>query len=179
MKHSFEKILGALSRSRVRFLLAGGMAVNLHGVPRSTHDLDLYVDFRPANFLRALRTLHRMGFRPTIPESLEAIANARNRARWRREKGMIVVRLVDPDDPFHPVDIFVEHRVPFASAWRRRHILREGDFRVCLLSIPDLIILKRIAGREQDRADIVSLRKRAQESRERRPPPRIRRLRER
>lgn len=157
LKHTFLGILKALNRARVRYLVAGGMAVNLHGVPRATHDLDLYVDLKRSNLLRAIRALARIGLRPAIPESPEAIADPRRRARWRKEKGMVVLKFVDPDDPLHPVDVFVEHRIPFGTAWARRRVILTEGTKVPLISIHDLITLKRVANRRQDIADIEML----------------------
>ena len=37
----YEEILIALQKHRVRYLILGGAAVNLHGVPRMTADLDM------------------------------------------------------------------------------------------------------------------------------------------
>jgi hypothetical protein len=42
-------ILNALQKHRVRYLVVGGIAVNLPGVPRMTGGLDLVVDLSPDN----------------------------------------------------------------------------------------------------------------------------------
>lgn len=157
-KHSFLEILRTLNDAKVRYLVAGGMAVNLHGVPRNTHDLDLYVSLEPAILEQAIRSLMAIGFRPRIPVTPEMVSDPIQRARWIREKGMVVFSMVDPDDPFHPVDIFVRHRVPFRDAWRRRRIVPVEGTGVPLMSIRDLITLKKAAGRRQDLSDIENLR---------------------
>lgn len=38
---SFEAVVGALNDAGVRYLIAGGLAVNAHGYLRFTHDVDL------------------------------------------------------------------------------------------------------------------------------------------
>jgi hypothetical protein len=134
------------------------MAVNLHGVPRNTHDLDLYVDLEPRNILKAVGVLGKLGLKPQIPERPEAIADPENRERWIREKYMKVFNFVDVDDPIHPVDILVVQPVAFEEAWSRRQYREEESERVPLLSIQDLITLKEAAGRRQDLADIEMLR---------------------
>jgi len=53
----FEGVLAALNRARVRYLLIGGVASVLHGVPRTTTDIDLALDPAPENVARALRAL--------------------------------------------------------------------------------------------------------------------------
>lgn len=48
-KTDFERIFETLSRARVRYLVAGGVAVVLHGHPRFTADLDLILALDPPN----------------------------------------------------------------------------------------------------------------------------------
>ena len=64
---------------------------------------------------------------------------------------------VDPNDILHPVDIFVSHLVPFRTAWSRRVEVDAGGIEVPLMSIRDLITLKKKAGRDIDLSDIESL----------------------
>ena len=45
----FEDVLVLLRDCGVRFVIVGGTAVILHGVPRTTADLDLVVDMEPSN----------------------------------------------------------------------------------------------------------------------------------
>lgn len=39
----FTKILKELNKYKVKYIAVGGIAVNLHGIPRMTYDLDLLV----------------------------------------------------------------------------------------------------------------------------------------
>lgn len=66
-----EKVIGALNQERVRFLVAGGVAVVLHGYLRTTADLDLVVQLDSSNVLRALRALGSLGYRPRAPVAPE------------------------------------------------------------------------------------------------------------
>jgi hypothetical protein len=43
-KRSLERVLDALNRHEVRYLIAGGLAVVAHGYPRFTSDVDLILD---------------------------------------------------------------------------------------------------------------------------------------
>ncbi|MBI4565116.1 MAG: hypothetical protein HY716_10535 [Planctomycetes bacterium] len=158
-EHRFLDILRALNRARVRYLVAGGMAVNLHGVARTTHDLDLYVDLEAANLRRAVKKLGKLGLKPMLPVSAESVADAAIRSRWIREKNMMFFPMLDPDDPLHPVDIFVAHPIPFAKAWARRKRVTADRVPVPLIAVEDLIRLKRKANRLQDRADIENLKR--------------------
>ncbi len=46
---SFEAIVRALEDAGVRYLVAGGLAVNAHGFLRFTKDVDLVVQLAPDN----------------------------------------------------------------------------------------------------------------------------------
>lgn len=155
----YEEIFRALGKARVRYLVVGGVAVMLHGVPRVTADLDLMPDFEEGNMLRLVKALAKSGLRPMIPESPEAIADPGNRARWVREKHMIVLRFQDWKRAYRLVDVFVRHPVPFERAYARR--LRIPLFRCSapVASARDLIAMKRKAGRDRDLYDIAALRR--------------------
>ncbi len=157
--HSFESILLALNRARVRYLVVGGVAVVMHGVDRTTHDLDVYPALNRTNLLRAVRALTKLGFRPMLPVPAESVADAETREHWVRKRHLMVFSLLDPRDPLHPVDLMVIERVPFKEAWSRRARYRIRGFEVPLMSIPDLVRMKRMAGRQRDRSDIESLRR--------------------
>jgi hypothetical protein len=47
----FRDLLSALSAAEARFLVVGGYAVALHGRPRATKDLDVWVEATPSTRL--------------------------------------------------------------------------------------------------------------------------------
>ena len=66
-KRSIEAVIGALNEDRVRYLVAGGLAVVAHGYVRFTADLDLVLDLQEDNLRRAVSSLSRLGYRPRAP----------------------------------------------------------------------------------------------------------------
>jgi hypothetical protein len=54
-------ILSVFADSGVRYLMIGGHAVSLHARPRTTKDLDLWLDAAPENIERACAALARFG----------------------------------------------------------------------------------------------------------------------
>jgi hypothetical protein len=54
-------VLGALAESGARFLVVGAHAMAVHGVPRGTQDLDVWIDPGPANAERVWRGLAAFG----------------------------------------------------------------------------------------------------------------------
>ena len=154
----YERVLRALNRGKVRYLVIGGLAVNLHGIPRMTADLDIMVDLESKNLARLARVFRRLGYVPKIPVKLEDFARAENRRRWQIEKGMVVFSVMDPEAALWSVDIMIRNPIRFDAAFRQRVTVNAGGFRVPVLSVRDLIRLKKLSGREQDVSDVVALR---------------------
>lgn len=61
MNQDFVDLLRAFVAHDVRFLIVGAYALALHGRPRATGDLDVWVDPTPANAPRVLRALATFG----------------------------------------------------------------------------------------------------------------------
>ncbi len=55
------------------------------------------------------------------------------------------------------VDLFVESPIPFDELWARADVFGLATTRVRVAAIPDLIRMKRLAGRPQDAIDIEAL----------------------
>ena len=49
LKEGFLKLCEALNREGVKYVVIGGFAVFLHGFPRFTEDIDLFIDPSPEN----------------------------------------------------------------------------------------------------------------------------------
>jgi hypothetical protein len=61
-------VLKALDAEDVSYVLFGGQAINLHGLPRFTEDIDLFVDPTGDNVLRLRRALRRVWDDPEIEQ---------------------------------------------------------------------------------------------------------------
>ena len=71
MPSAFDRLsdlLRALEDERVRYVLFGGQAVNLHGIPRFTEDIDLFVEPTADNVERVRRALTRVWNDPEIQQ---------------------------------------------------------------------------------------------------------------
>ncbi len=88
---AFEAVAQALQNASVRYLVAGGLAVNAHGYLRFTADIDLVIALDADNILRAFEALSGIGYRPNVPISVLQFADASQRQRWIAEKGMQVL----------------------------------------------------------------------------------------
>ena len=76
---AFEAVAAALQDAGVRYLVAGGIAVNAHGYLRLTYDVDLVIQLQPANIQPAFKALQGLGYRPTVPVTAEQFADPAQR----------------------------------------------------------------------------------------------------
>lgn len=155
----YEQVFKVFQARSVAYLIAGGMAVNLHGVPRFTKDLDILVDTSQNNLKRLGAALKQLGYRPRVPVTMEEFLNPANWPKWKKEKGMIAFTLHRPAVPYEEIDILVNSPVPYSIASKDGVKLKVGALSVHLVSIDDLIRMKRKAGRAQDLSDIAALKK--------------------
>ncbi len=157
MKGEIERVLGALNRAEVRYLVVGGVAVVLHGYLRTTRDLDLVVQLGTENLKKALEALKNLGFEPAVPVPIEAFANPVARDSWIRDKNLLVFSLWHPQRPGFQVDLFAEEPFDFEETYSRALRVPLDSTTAMVVSAHDLIALKRRAGRPQDLADIDAL----------------------
>jgi hypothetical protein len=62
LNQDFKEFIELLNANRVRYLVVGGYAVALHGHPRYTKDIDIWLDRDEENAERVVRALDQFGF---------------------------------------------------------------------------------------------------------------------
>jgi len=130
-----------LNRHRVKYLLAGGVAANLHGSVRATRDVDILVP-------RDLKNMTRL--HAALCELPYGIASELDPADMLQQTVTIV-----GDDP--RVDVLtIAWTVRFETAYPARIVRRIQGVRVPYLSRAHLIKSKQ-TGRPQDQADLAAL----------------------
>ena len=155
---SFDALVKALDDAHVRYLVAGGLAVNAHGFLRFTKDVDLVIQLAPDNIDRAFAALGALGYRPIVPIQASQLADRATREVWIREKGMQVLQFWSDGHPETPVDVFVAEPFEFDEEYRRALIKPLGLLEVRFVSIPTLIRMKEAADRPKDREALPVLR---------------------
>jgi hypothetical protein len=155
---SLKAICAALEQRQVRFIVAGGLAVNAHGYLRFTKDADLVIELVPDNIERAFEAFAVLGYRPNVPIRAQDFANAELRTSWIREKNMRVLQFWSDAHRETPIDVFVDVPFDFQTEWAAS-LKKElgGVGAVRFLSYMTLVRIKREAGREQDMNDIREL----------------------
>jgi len=155
---SVRTVTQALNEAAVRYYYVGGFAVNAHGYVRMTRDLDLVIALERANLLRGLEALAAHGYRMAIPATHEEFADAATREGWRKEKGMLVLKLWSDAHQRTPIDVLSYEPFDFARESGRGMRMEVGPgVEAPIVSLETLIAMKRLAGRPQDLVDIEEL----------------------
>ena len=152
-------LLQSLSDEQVRYVLVGGMAVQLHGFLRATFDIDLVLAMDDENLERFIAVAKNYGLVPAMPVPIESLRSASQIDQWHREKGMLAFALREPQIGGSVVDILVRPEVPFDRLMANAVAGELFSRRVWIASIEDLITMKHIANRPKDQLDIVALEK--------------------
>lgn len=153
----YRNIFRTLNAEKVRYLVVGGVAVNLYGVLRATADLDLVIELTEEDILSFTRAMGKLGYKPRVPVKIEDFADPEKRRNWIEEKNMLVFSLHNPQFRLGNIDVFVDEPFDFDEAYARRHVIFIDDIEIPLANIDDLIYLKKQASRNQDLADIEGL----------------------
>ena len=132
------RVCRLLNAHRVRYIVAGGVAANLHGSVRATKDVDILVPPDLSNMERLLEALAQLPWR--IAAELDASELVRR-----------PITIIG-DDP--RVDVLtVAWTVRFEDAWPNRRTRTVQGIRVPFLSLADLTASKQ-TGRSSDLADL-------------------------
>ena len=134
-------LLCAFNAEGVEYLVVGGHAVNVHGVPRLTKDLDVFIRGSEANSERVFRALGKFG----------APLAGYSAADFHGHEDDVLQIGVEPNR----IDILQAIAgVDFDGAWQRRETFEvEDGLTAPFLSFDDVLTNKLLDGRPQDLAD--------------------------
>ncbi len=62
LNQDFREFIQSLNDNKARYLVVGGYAVALHGHPRYTKDIDIWIDMQADNANRVVKALKQFGF---------------------------------------------------------------------------------------------------------------------
>jgi hypothetical protein len=144
----------ALADRDLRFVVVGGVAVNLHGYSRFTNDIDLVIDLETDHAMRFVRTLTDRGLQPLLPVKAEEFADPAIRDSWVVERNLEVFSMHDPANPMLVVDLFASPPIEFDALWARAVRARIANAEIRIAAIEDLVRMKELAGRPKDQDDI-------------------------
>ena len=143
MNEDFLDLLTALSDADARFLIVGGYAVAIHGRPRATKDLDIWVEASEDNAAKVMSALRAFG---------APLGDLTEQDLQRPGTGFMMGRPPSRIDVITLID-----GVAFEDAWPRRVMRKFGDCEYPVIGFEDLLVNKRASARAQDIADAEAL----------------------
>lgn len=142
MLNRLKDVFASLKRNDVHYLVIGGIAAVLHGVPRATFDLDILIEATEGNARRLLVALQEAHFGTAF--MIDAQKLVQNEITIFKDRVRIDVQTVTPG-------------IQFSTCWPRRMTMTYQCQDFFVLSRQDLIASKRAAGRKVDLEDLQTL----------------------
>lgn len=139
MLNRLQDVFKCLKKHNVKYLVIGGIAAILYGVPRTTFDLDILIEALPENAQKLLDALLEAGLGTASLTSVNDLLA--NEITVFKDRVRIDVQTSTPG-------------IEFESAWKNKKTMQyqKNDFYV--VSKNDLISSKTAAGRKVDLEDV-------------------------
>jgi len=153
----YVDLFSTLACHKVDYLLIGGLAVSLHGVERATMDVDITVAMNPDNLAALIEAAKELKLTPVLPVPLDSLRDLDLLSQWHKERNLEAFALRTPDLAGVTVEVLLFPPVEFAGMASRAEVLKVAHTDIQVVSIDDLIALKKAAGRPIDLIDIEHL----------------------
>jgi len=139
MLDQLQSVFASFQKNDVKYLVIGGIAAVLYGVPRATFDLDVLVEPTIENAERLLTAMIEAGLGTASLTNAEEVLSKEITIFTDR------IRLdVQTSTP----------GISFEQAWQRRVTMNYRGQTLEVVSLADLIASKRAAGRDVDLEDV-------------------------
>lgn len=142
MLNRLINVFVCLKKYNVRYLVIGGIAAILYGVPRATFDLDILIEATPQNAKNLLEAFLEAGLGTASLTTAEDVLA--NEITIFKDRVRIDVQTLTPG-------------IKFAEAWDKKKTMQYKGNDFYVVSKQDLIASKIAAGRKIDLEDAQSL----------------------
>ncbi len=139
MLNRLKAVFESFQQYKVKYVVIGGIAAVLHGIPRATFDLDILIEATQENVQHLLQALLDAGLGTASLTSVDEILS--NEITVFKDRVRIDVQTSTPG-------------LSFEDAWERRQTMAYQGQSFFVVSSDDLISSKRAAGREVDLEDV-------------------------
>lgn len=139
MLNRLQTVFESFQSHEVEYLVIGGIAAVLHGVPRATFDLDILIRPTEGNVRRLLEALRSAGLGTAGLTDVAGVLE--NEITVFNDRVRIDVQTATPG-------------ITFDEAWSRRETMSYRDQPFFVVCKSDLIASKRAAGRDRDLEDV-------------------------
>jgi hypothetical protein len=143
LNQDFKEFIQLLNDNQVRYLIVGGYAVALHGYPRYTKDIDIWIGLTQENATRIVKALDQFGFA----------------SLGLKENDFLVEdQIIQLGYAPNRIDIITTLQgVTFEECYDKRLLVEIDGVKVSFIDLDNLRKNKRATGRLQDLADLEKL----------------------
>lgn len=156
---NYKSLFDKLNEYEVRYVICGGLAVNLHGVPRMTADIDIIIDLQKENIEKFMQAVQEIKYTLSLPIQKEELWEEAKRKSLIKDKNLIALSFYNYDNNTVALDVIIDFPITFDKLWERKIIRKSGNTDINVVSIDDLILLKEYSNRIQDQQDVLFLSK--------------------
>ena len=146
-----NEVCKALDQNRVRYAIAGGYAVALHGAVRGTMDVDVVINWDMRSLSDAEKALTGLGLVSRLPINADDVFQFRD--EYINNRNLVAWNFHHPEDMSRQVDIIITYDLKGKGLVVYETLA--GPIQI--LNLKDLIRMKRESGRPQDLEDIKAL----------------------
>ena len=150
-----ERVCRAFEQAGVDYAVVGGQAVALHGAVRGTIDVDVVLRWTRETVEKAAAALSALGLVSRIPVTARDVFDRRD--HYIEKRNLIAWNFYDPNAPIDEVNLIISYDLTGKSVQRLELSSGDASEEVVVLSVPDLIAMKRASGRPQDLADVQAM----------------------
>lgn len=152
--NDFENIFSELNKAKVKYLVVGGVAVNLHGFPRFTGDLDILLLLEEKNLEKIDKAMRKLRYSERLPISVMDLEDRGKVAERMKEKNFKAFTFNPPYGHLVQIDVIIEESLKFEKFFERKLVKMYGGVKIPVVSFDDLVRMKKKAGREKDKRDL-------------------------
>jgi len=154
---SYQNVFQALAHAKVKYIIVGGVAMNLLGCPRFTNDIDVLLALDDQNLEAMKSAMKNIGYEQRIPLALDELGDEKKTLQLIQEKNLLAYTFFNSREPLYSIDIIVGPSLKFAEFADRQVITNVWGMQLPVVSIDDLIGMKQESNREKDALDVANL----------------------
>lgn len=156
---NYLEIFKKFNEIKLDYIIVGGLAVNLHGVPRMTYDIDIMIKLTKENMKKIINQLKRWGYRLKIPLYEKDLFKFNKLKKLMKKKNLKAISFYHENMPIAEIDLVIHSPFPYQRLKKNAVFFDIYGEKIPVINIHDLIYIKSRSKRKQDIADVESLKK--------------------
>ncbi|TSD00615.1 MAG: hypothetical protein Greene101449_87 [Candidatus Peregrinibacteria bacterium Greene1014_49] len=153
----YTRIFSALNKARIRYLVVGGVAMNLLGYSRFTGDIDVLLALDQENLRKMAALMQKLDYEKRQPISIDELGDEKKVLKLMKEKHLTAFTFSPLKGPPFNIDIIVGESLQFEKYAKSAVSIRAAKLTIPVISIDDLIGMKKKSPREKDALDVAIL----------------------